>query len=162
MAKQDTDEKLDRLTTLVTGLTEAIAGIVGEREAALRTSREQEAQFRRLAAENAKSCAQRTQEAADRLYPDGTRYSVALFSQRKVVNEMTGRTRNVYAPDPAFPKVEVSASSPEEAQARYQKLCGIVATEGQIRATPAGEQAQEPGRREDADERLPEGVEVLA
>ncbi len=174
MARSDNESPLEaalaRLTVLVTALAEAqtrqaeaIVGIVGEREAALRSAREQDDQHRRLAREAGKSCQQRTQEIADRLYPTGTRWSVALFSQRKVVNEMTGKVRMAFAPDSAFPRVEINAGSAEEAQARYQKLCGIVSTEGQIKAVPVGSEGKvEPAGHEAADEHLPAGVEVLA
>jgi len=55
-----------------------------------------------------KSCAQRTQEIADQLFADGKR-----------------RFRVSVPQDNAQPVIEVSANSPEEAQGRYAKLCGI-------------------------------------
>lgn len=149
-------------------LAGAIADIVGEQQVAARKERQQTENHERIKRETAKTTQQRTQEIADKLHPDGTRFSVALLAYRKVVNEMTGKSRMAHVIDRAFPRLEINAGSPEEAQARYQKLCGIVATEGQIKAVPAGQaQTKAPAIDENdnerlPDERLPDGMEVFS
>lgn len=85
-------------------------------------------------AEAGKSAAQRTQERSDRDYGTrGPRWLVWLDSTRE-----DGKP----GPDVSeWPRLVISANSPEEATARWLILCGVRAHQYQLRAEPAQPQA---------------------
>jgi len=148
-------------------LTSDLAGVIGDREEARRKDQAQIDNTERIRKECELTARQRTQRAADRLWPVGDdRYHVSLQYPKKVVNEKTGKTRTIMASDSlAHPEVEINASSPEEARGRYMKLCGIIGTEHQIspvlvsdRLAEAGDDDPVAGRSEKF---LPAGVESM-
>jgi hypothetical protein len=100
------------LQTQVSALQDQIANlqktIAVERPVALpaRIAQEREEAFEAMQAELGKSCSQRTQEAAEKLWgaDTKTRYVVKVADQ---------------------PELKIPARSPEEAKGRYDKICGI-------------------------------------
>lgn len=147
-------------------LTSDLAGVIGDREEARRKEQAEIDNTNRIRKECELTAQQRTQRAADRLWPVGDdRYHVSLLYPKKVVNEKTGKSRTVMASDSlAHPEVEINAGSQEEARGRYMKLCGIVGTEHQIRAALVSDRPAEAGDDEPAarsDEFLPAGVESM-
>ncbi len=150
-------------------LTADLAGAVAEQEEARRKKRDEDANCERKKKAAEKTNQQTTQEIADRLWPVADdRYSVALIRE-KVVSDDNGKRRSAMVADEAHPVIEINAGSAEEANGRYQKLCGIVATEHRIQATrlDASDDAaalERPARRRPEyanDERLPAGVETM-
>lgn len=70
----------------------------------------------------------RTQEAADRLFPDGQRFQVVMDSTKE-----DGKP----GPDVSFCyPLEINANSDLEAQARYQLVMGITSHKYRLRAAP--------------------------
>jgi hypothetical protein len=95
----------------------------------------------RIKNECQKTAQQRTQEAADRKWPTGQgRYHCALMVNKKVPDPRNpSRTVTMSVPDSfAFPEVQINAESREEAQARYQLICGIRSTDHTIAANLIG------------------------
>ncbi len=155
------EEALRVLAVHQINLSAALAGVVGDREKFLKLERDDIAKLERLRKQAEKSAQVRTQEKSDSLWPTAdNRFRVALLCVKKTTDEATGKRKNLVVPDPAFPVIEINAGSAEEADGRYRKLCGILSTDGQIRATPVGEPMTP--RAETHDEYLPEGVMASA
>lgn len=140
----------------------ALAQIAADRERFLSEERLETERVEKIRRECEKSAQQRTQEAADRKWPDGAgRFRVALLiSELGPDPAKPGRQKKQLVPDRAFPEVEINAATAEEARERYRVICGIRSTDQEIRAIPAAaaraaEAALPPPTWEEPDEKVP-------
>ncbi len=139
-----TDEKFGILADALLGMQQALASLTLDRDLYLGEERRQEENLKRVRAECEKTAQQRTQERADREWPEGAaRFRVCLMAKPALAADPDhpGKRRLMAIPDGAFPLVEVNAHSADEARQRYLTVCHISSTEHEVRATPVGQQA---------------------